>query len=60
MCRPVSYTHLDVYKRQLEETDLFLQRFLRSEWTLVGTPTIGWNDIVLAFDISDLVVRRVS
>ena len=44
----------------LEETDLFLQRFLRSEWTLVGTPTIGWNDIVLAFDISDLVVRRVS
>ena len=43
-----------------EETDLFLQRFLRSEWTLVGTPTIGWNDVVLAFDISDLVVRRVS
>lgn len=41
----------------LEETDAFLQRFLRSDWEMVGQPSIGWNDVVLAYDITDLVVR---
>ncbi len=41
----------------MEESDVFLQRFFRGDWTIEAAPTIDWNDVVLAYDIQGLVVR---
>ena len=39
----------------MEESDVLLQRFFRSDWTIAAAPTIDWNDVVLAYDIQGLV-----
>lgn len=44
----------------MQETDIFLRRFFQHEWRMEGTPAIAWNEVVLAYDITGLVVRPLG
>lgn len=44
----------------LEETDLFLQRLLRTQWEVVAEPRVVYNDLVQGYDLAPLIVRRLG
>lgn len=41
----------------LEETDIFLRRFWRTDWQLDAEPHVGWNQVAQSYDIDGLRVR---
>jgi hypothetical protein len=41
----------------MHETDILLRRLFRNEVTIEREPDLAWNDLVLAYDLSDFTIR---
>lgn len=41
----------------MHETDILLRRLFRNEVTIEREPDLAWNDLVLAYDLSDFRIR---